>query len=158
MGCLLREMEKWSLFWQAVRLPAVSSPKTRNLHFYFLRLCAVFSEGFESQRDRITTHVRFSPFLPLREFSLTELDRVRIGQQCCRWLGGRGGRGDAWTRSALLPKVTCLLKGKSGTLKAQFQNVLLIPVKEMCSLNNNLGSHLGGAHHFLKFLVFFPVK
>lgn len=47
--------EKWSLFWQAVRLPAVSSPKTGRFHFYCLRLCAVFSEGFESQWDRITT-------------------------------------------------------------------------------------------------------
>lgn len=63
---------------------------------------------------------------------------------------GEEGR-EAWYTKYSILTLVCILKEKSGMLKAQFQNFLLVPLKEFCYLPNNLGSHL----NFLEFFVSF---
>lgn len=115
-----------------------------------------FLRVFESQRDRITTHVRFSPFCLWEEFPVREPVPLGLVSSVEHGWGGMWRVGSTWTRSTHLLKLSCLLKKNSGNLKAQFQNFLLIPVKETCRLTKN--SHLGKAHPFLEFFVFFSVK
>lgn len=66
-----------ALFWQAI-----SFPQTGRFQFYCLRLCGIFSEGFEGRCDRFTAHVRVSPPLPLGKFPLRELGPLRTRQGC----------------------------------------------------------------------------
>ena len=112
-----------------------SFPQTGRFQFYCWRLCGIFSEGFESRCDRVTTHVRLSPLLLLGEFPFKEPDPIRTSQRCWGWLGEGVRRGCIPSTQFLKP--TCRFQEKSGTLKAQFQNCLLIPLKETYCLTNH---------------------
>ena len=61
---------------------AISFPPAGRFQFYCSRLCGIFSEGFESRRDRFIVHVCFSPPLPLGKFPLRELGPLRTRQRC----------------------------------------------------------------------------
>lgn len=112
-------------------------PKLEGFAFIAWDYVKSFLRVFESQYDRITTHVRFSPFCLWGEFPLREpvpLGLVSSGTWC-----GEGR--------------VVVVVGSTWTQK--FQNFLLIPVKETCCLTY---SHLGKAHHFLEFFVLFSVR